>query len=124
MQKDSPVPAVEDDRAPNSGSWSYYGGSYANVGYYYTSMGAYTGATKDISYIDVIGISYVDFFSVFSGYDYGFDSSFAEVSTTVDTESDTWYYQDGNHYVYDEGDQYRNGYYSNQFDSFALEYNF
>ena len=89
MQKDSPVPAVEDDRTPNSISWSYYGGSYVNVGYYYTSMGSYTGATKNISYIDVIGTPYVDFFPVFSGYDYGFDSSFAAVSTTVDTESNT-----------------------------------
>ena len=95
-----------------------------NVGYYYTSMGAYTGATKNISYIDVVGISYVDFFPVFSGYDYGFDSSFAAVATTVDTESNTWYYQSGDHYVYGEGGQYRDGYYSDQFNSFAFEYDF
>ena len=124
VQKDSPVPAVKDDRAPNSISWSYYGGSYVNVRYYYTSMEAYTAATKKISYIDVIGISYVDFFPVFSGYNYGFDSSFAEVVTTIDTESDTWYYQSGDHCVYDEGDQYRDDYYINQSNSSAFEYSF
>ena len=95
-----------------------------NVGYYYTSMEAYTAATKKISYIDVIGISYVDFFLVFSEYDYGFDYSFEAVVTTVDTESNTWYYQSGDHYVYDEGDQYRDGYYSDQSNSSAFEYNF
>jgi len=124
VEKDSPVPVVEYTNAPNSGSWSYYGGSYINIGYYYTGMGSYTGATKNISYIDVIGTSYVDFFPVFSGYDYGFDASFAGVWTSVDTESDTWYYQDGNHYVYDEGDQYPDGYYYDQFGTGAFEYNF
>ena len=95
-----------------------------NVRYYYTSMEAYTASTKKTSYIDVIKISYVGLFPVFSGYNYGFESRFAAVATTVDTESDTWYYQSGDHYVYDEGDQYPDGYYSDQFNSFALEYNF
>ena len=95
-----------------------------NVRYYYTSMEAYTAAIKKTSYIDVIGISYVDFFPVFSGCNYGFDSRFAAVVTTIDTESDTWYYQSGDHYVYDEGDQYRDGYYSDQSNSSAFEYNF
>ena len=124
VDAENTVPAVEGTSAPSSGDWTAYFGSYVNPNSFLSivSMGSYTGTTKNVTYLDVIGSSYVDFFPAHIGYDYRFNGGFAGVSATFDYETNTWYVQHGDHFVYDEGEEYPDGSVSFQTFTNAWEY--
>lgn len=92
--------------AANHESWSYTGASFADVwfGGDYVDMGSYTSASKNITYIDVIGDSFADGYYLTTLYHYANNSSFAAAWWTYYAYwygYYTWYEQYGNHYVYD-----------------------
>ncbi|WP_141491708.1 hypothetical protein [Longimonas halophila] len=124
VDPDNTVPAVEHSSAPTSGGWTAYLGSYVDPNSFLSRvwMGSNTRTTKNVSYLDVIGSSYVDFFPAYIGYDYSFDGRFAGVSATLNYQTNTWYSQRGNHLVYDESADYPNGYVRIQDWSGAWEY--
>ncbi len=129
LNKENTVPAVVHRGKVGLASQTIYFTGYSFVDLWfggdYVDMVSYTFTSDAVTYLDVITDSYVDFTPVFSGYDYTTNGTFAGVWFTYQAwyyGSGTWYIQFGDHYVYDQGSQYPDGYVAANFYSQAYEY--
>jgi hypothetical protein len=104
VDKNNPVPALEDQSELTANSDTIYvsAGSYVSPDDFFdwVQMGSWSETSQPITYLDVLGISFVNFVPVAVGGDSG--TQYAAVSTTVDLKDLTWYYQYGDHFFYED----------------------